>query len=160
MATQPQLTETPRSSWLRNVALRNGIYTGIHLSCVLVAWLVVANRVPELERYAGIRNVAGLALFASVMAIPVLRFRHEPGQLMASGLTALTLLSLTYRVAEVHFTLLAGRAGALHIFMLGAVSYGLLAVLAWIFQMCAVAHQEHVAHSRAAAAPAGRQHTN
>jgi hypothetical protein len=157
MAAQSQLTETPRSSWLRNVALRNGIFAGIHLSCVLVAWLVIANRVPELERYAAIRNVAGLALLVSVMAIPVLRFRHEPGRLLAAGLAAWTLLSLTYRVAEMHFTLLANRAGGLHIFMLGAVSYGLLAVLAWVIQMCAVARQEHVAHSREAAAPAGRQ---
>jgi hypothetical protein len=134
--------------WLRIASLRIGVLTGIYLSCVFVAWLVIANRVAELEPYAELRNLVAGAILIMVLGIPVLRFRNRPGKLFVSGLTAWTLLTLTYMAAEIHFTLLESRMGALHVFMLGAVCYGFVAVLDWVFQMCVVVRHEHVTHSR------------
>ena len=134
--------------WLRVASLRTGVLTGIYLSCVFVAWLDIANRVKELEPYAELRNLIAGAILVMVLAIPVLRFRNRPGKLFVSGLTAWTLLTLTYMAAEIHFTLLESRMGALHVFVLGAVSYGFVAVLDWVFQMCVVVRHEHIVHSR------------
>jgi hypothetical protein len=143
--------------WLRHAALRNGILAGIYLSCVLVVWLEVANRVRELESFAGTRNFVAATLFVALSAIPVLRFRQDPGKLFLAGLTAWTLLTVTYVVAELNFKLLESRMGFLHVFMLGAVSYGFVAVLDWVFLMCAEARQQHIAQTREASALAGRR---
>jgi hypothetical protein len=67
---------------------------------------------------------------------------------------------MTYVVAEIRFTLLENRMGALHVFMLGAVSYGFVAVLVWVLQMCAVVRHQHIVHSREATVPAGRHNTH
>jgi hypothetical protein len=143
--------------WLRTASLRIGILTGIYLSCVFVAWLDVANRVAELVPYAEMRNLVAGAILIMVLGIPALRFRHEPGKLFVAGLTAWTLLTVTYLAAEIHFTLLESRMGALHVFMLGAVSYGFVAVLDWVFLMCAGVRHEHVVQSREIAAAIRRR---
>ena len=152
-------TQTAGPRWplaLRNEALRAGVLTGIYLSCVLVAWLEVANRVRELESFAGTRNFIAAAAFVAIAAIPVLRFRHEPARLFQAGLAAWTLVTLTYLFAEVNFKLLESRMGFLHLFMLGVVSYGFLSVLDWVYLICAEARQQHLAQSRATAALTGR----
>jgi drug/metabolite transporter (DMT)-like permease len=145
--------------WMRIASMRAGVLTGIYLSCVFVAWLVVANRVVELEPYAELRNLVAGAILIAVLAIPVLRFRHQPGKLFVAGLTAWALLTLTYIAAEIHFTLLESRMGAFHVFMLGAVSYGFVAVLNWVFLMCAVVRRQHMTQSRETTASAGRHRT-
>jgi hypothetical protein len=163
MAARPQL---PGMRWflsLRNVTLRTGILSGIYLSCVFVAWLIVANRIPALEPFAEARNLVAGAVLVTLLAIPALRFRQEPGRLFAAGLTAWTLLTMTYLAAEMHFTLLESRMGALHVFVLGAVSYGFVAVLDWVFLMCAGVRHQHMAHmaqSREITAAAGRHRTH
>jgi hypothetical protein len=159
MATRPQLPGVRWFLWLRIVSLRTGILTGIYLSIVFFAWLLVANRFPALEPFAEARNLLGGAMLVTMMAIPALRFRRSPGRMFVSGLTAWTLLTLTYLGAEIRFTLLEGRMGALHFFMLGAVSYGFVAVLDWVFLMCAGARHEHIAQSRENTASAGRHRT-
>jgi hypothetical protein len=130
------------------------------LSCVLVAWLNVANRVAELEPYAELRNLMAGGILIIVLGIPVFRFRHQPGKLFVAGLTAWALLTMTYLAAEIHFTLLERRMGAFHVFMLGAVSYGFVAVLDWVFLMCAGVRHEHMVQSREASASAGRHRTH
>jgi hypothetical protein len=118
--------------FLRNVPVRVGIYTGICLSLVFAMWLVLANRVPLLERLALGRNiiaVVGLVLFAS---LPILRFYRSPGDLMVSGLLAWTLLSITYRLLCMVFVLLDEKYSAFHVFVLGAVVYLIFATLSWI----------------------------
>lgn len=157
MAARPQFAGLQWSSGWRNVTLRNGIFTGVLLSCVFVAWLVVANRVREWEPYAETRNLLGGAALVGVLAIPVVRFLREPARLFLAGLTAWTLLTATYVASELHFKLLENRMGALHVFMLGAVSYGFVAVLDWVFLMCAGVRNRHLAQSRETAASAGRQ---
>lgn len=156
MEARPRIPGMRWFLWLRIPSLRTGVLTGIYLSCVFVAWLDVANRVPELERYAELRNLVAGAILILVLGIPVLRFRNQPGKLFVSGLTAWSLLTLTYLAAEIHFTLLESRMGALHIFVLGAVCYGFVAVLDWVFRMCAVVRHEHVVHSRETTASAIR----
>jgi len=146
--------------WLRIASLRIGILTGIYLSCVLVAWLDIANRVAELEPFAELRNLVAGAILIVVFGIPVLRFRHQPGKLLVAGLTAWTLLTITYVLTEMHFTLLESRMGALHVFVLGAVSYGFVAVLDWVFLMCAGVRHQHMAQSRETTASAGRHRTH
>lgn len=146
--------------WLRNAALRIGILTGIYLSCVFVAWLLVANHVPQLEPYAGFRNLAAGAILILLLAIPVLRFHNEPAKMFVSGLTAWTILTLTYFVAEMRATLLESRIGAFHVFMLGAISYGFVAVFHWVFLLCAETRHRHLARTGQTAAPASRSRTH
>lgn len=142
--------------WFRREALRTGVLTGIYLSCVLIAWLEVANRVRELENFAETRNFIAAVVFVAIAAIPVLRFRQAPGKLLRAGLAAWTLVTLTYVVAEWNFKLLESRMGFFHFFMLGAVSYGFVSVLDWVYLICAEARKQHIAQSRASAALAGR----
>jgi hypothetical protein len=160
MAARPKLPGMRWFLWLRIASLRTGILTGIYLSCVFVAWLVVANRVAELEPFAELRNLVAGAILIMVLGLPVLRFRHQPGRLFVAGLTAWTLLTVTYCAAEMHFTLLESRLGALHVFVLGAVSYGFVAVLDWVFLMCAGVRHEHMVHSRETTSSAGRHGTH
>ena len=47
MSARLQLPGAQGSNWMRNASLRSGVLTGIYLSCALVVWLVVANRVPK-----------------------------------------------------------------------------------------------------------------
>ncbi len=160
MSARHQLPGMRWFLWLRIASLRTGVLTGIYLSCVFVAWLDVANRVAELERFAELRNVVAGAILILVMGIPVLRFRQQPGKLFVAGLTAWTILTMTYLVAEMHFTLLESRMGALHVFVLGAVSYGFVAVLDWVFLMCAGVRHQHIVQSRETSASAGRHRTH
>jgi hypothetical protein len=160
MAARFQLPGMRWFLWMRIASLRTGILTGIYLSCVFVAWLEVANRVAELEPYAELRNLVAGAILLIALAIPVLRFRNRPGKLFVSGLTAWALLTFTYVAAEMHFTLLETRMRAFHVFVLGAVSYGFVAVLDWVFLMCAGARHEHIVQSREAAVSAGRHRTH
>ena len=159
MAARPQLPGMQWFLWLRNAALRIGVLTGIYVSCVFFGWLLVANHVRQLEPIAGIRNLIAGAVMIFLLAIPVLRFRHEPAKMFLSGLTAWITLTFTYFAAELHYTLLQSRMGALHIFILGAFSYGLIAVFQWVFLLCVRARQQHVSQTRRAATAAGRPHT-
>lgn len=148
------------SNWLRNRSLRTGVLTGIYLSCAFVAWLVVANRVPELDAFAGVRNLIAGVVVVLLMAIPVLRFHFEPKRLFVAGLVAWTVLTITYRAAEIFFSLLESRLGALHVFMLGAVSYGFVAVFEWVVLICMETRSRHVAQTHEPSAPAGRARTH
>ncbi len=147
MTARPQLPGTRWFLWLRIASLRIGILTGIYLSCVFFAWLIVANRVPALVPFAEARNVVAAVVMMLLLTIPVLRFRHKPGRLFVAGLTAWTLLTLMYLAAEIRFSLLESRMGGFHIFMLGAISYGFVAVLDWVFLICAGVRRQHMLHS-------------
>jgi len=142
--------------WLRNTTLRIGVLTGIYLSCIFIAWLWIANYIPQLYPFAGIRNLCGGTLAILVMAIPVLRFRCQPMKILLSGVTAWTLLTLVYIAMEMRFSLLERRLGALHVFMLGAVSYGLVAVFQWVFLLCVETRHQHIAQTRRAAVSTAR----
>ena len=73
MAARPQLPGMRWFLWLRIASLRIGILTGIYLSCVFVAWLVVANRVRRSWSLLPKRAISWRgALLITVLAIPVL----------------------------------------------------------------------------------------
>jgi len=160
MAARPQLPGMRWFLWLRIASLRTGILTGIYLSCVFVAWLIVANLIPALEPFAEARNLVAGAILVTVLAIPALRFRQQPGRMFVAGLTAWTLLTLTYLIVEMRFTLLESRMGAFHVFVLGTVSYGFVAVLDWVFLICAGVRHQHMAQSRETSSSAGRHRTH
>lgn len=116
----------------RNASVRTGIYVGVCLSLVFSGWVIVANRVPFLERFALARNLAAVALLGLIALIPILRFWRAPGDLLASSLVGWLILSLTYRALCMDFHGLAGRFSAVQMFVLGAVIYLLLVTLSWI----------------------------
>jgi hypothetical protein len=115
-----------------SAAVRLGIYTGACLSLVFVAWLLVANRVPILDRFALERNVAAAAAIGFFVLIPVVRFRGAPGRLWASGAIAWGILSLSYWLLTFFFSGLAERYSAFQIFMVGAVVYTMIATICWV----------------------------
>jgi hypothetical protein len=156
MVARSQLPGMRLFLWLRNASLRIGVLTGVYLSIVFFAWLVVANRFSQLDLFAGIRNIAAATAILMAMLIPVLRFRREPVRMFVAGLTAWTLLTLTYIGMEMRFSLLGSRMGAFHLFMLGGITYGFVSVFQWVFLLCAEARHQYVAHAAQAAVTASR----
>jgi hypothetical protein len=116
----------------RNAAVRTGVYSGVFLSFIFTAWLLVANRVPFLERFALMRNVAAAAALVLLAAVPILRFARWPGYLLASGLIAWLIFTLSYRLLCLIFHGLGDRLSAFHVFMLGAIVYLILTTICWI----------------------------
>lgn len=116
----------------KNAAIRTGVYSGIGLSMVLVTWLVVANRAPNLEPFALERNLGAAVALGLFAAVPVIRFLRLPGPLLASGLIAWSITALTYRLLGVYFWGLAARYSAVHLFTLGTIVYMIFATLSWI----------------------------
>lgn len=135
-------------AWLRNATLRIGVLTGVYLSIVLGAWLVVANRMPWSANFALTRNLIAGAVFLLLMLIPVGRFLQSPARLFASGLTGWTLFTLTYLIMGFFFERLHSRLGPFHVFMLGAVVYGVVAVVAWVVSLALAARHHPIAASR------------
>lgn len=133
---------------LRNAAVRTGIYSGSCLSIVFAAWLIVANRLPFLDRFALERNLAAAALLLLIAAVPVLRFLRSPGSLLLAGLIAWSVLSLSYRILSLFFRRLTDFYGAFHIFVLGIVIYLILATLAWIAGCIWRVRASHPTHPR------------
>ena len=157
MAARTQNPGTHWRLWLRNETLRSGVLAGIYISCVFVTWLELANRMRELEPFAGARNFVAAVLLVAILSIPAWRYRRDPARLFASGLVAWTILTITYLFSEIFFKLLESRMGFLHVFVLGVISYGVVAVLDWVLLMCAEARHQHVAQSREAAVFADRR---
>jgi hypothetical protein len=131
----PDSMKLPGYRWfrfLRNAPIRMGIYTGVCLSLVFSAWVVVANRVPLLEQFALGRNIGAVAALCFFASLPALRFYRSPGDMLVSGLVGWMMLSLTYRVLCMIFVLLDENYSAFHVFVLGAVIYLICATLSWI----------------------------
>jgi hypothetical protein len=120
---------------LRNASVRTGVYVGVALSIALSGWVIVANRVPFLDRFALARNLAAVALLGLLALIPVVRFWRLPGNLLTSSLVAWAIFSLTYRVLCMDFTSLVAAMSltAVQIFVLGALLYMLVVTLSWIW---------------------------
>ena len=159
MAARFQLPGMRWFLWLRKATLRIGVLTWIYASCVFVVWQLIAYGIPQLERFGGVRDFIAGAVILSLLAIPVFYFHNEPAKLFLSGLTAWTLLTLTYIAAEMLFPLLESRMGGLQIFMLGAVSYGLVAVFNWVFLLCVEARHRHITQTGHAGSHANHSRT-
>ena len=132
IAVRAHLPGYGRLHVFKNAAIRTGVYAGVGLAMVLVAWVFVANRAPALEPFALERNIAAAAALGLFAAVPVLRFLRLPGPLLASSLVAWSILALTYRLLCVYFWGLAERYSAVQLFTIGAILYMILATLSWI----------------------------
>jgi hypothetical protein len=131
----PDSMKLPGYRWfqfLRNAPIRMGIYTGVALSLVFSAWVIVANRMPLLEPFALARNIGAIAALCFFASLPTLRFFRSPGDMLVSGLVGWTILSFSYRILCAVFVLLQDRYTAFHVFMLGAVIYLICATVSWI----------------------------
>lgn len=144
----PQLAGQSWFAWLRSSTLRLGAITGMYLSAVLVAWLLVANRVPWSANFADMRNTVAMALAALLMLIPILPYLRAPARLFVAGLTGWTVLTCTYLVMGLFFERLYSRMGPFHVFMLGAVLYGLLAVTSWVALLLLAARRQPIGAAR------------
>ncbi len=132
--------------WLKNRSLRIGLLTGVYLTAIMAGALIVANRMPFLDRFAEIRNLACYALFALVALVPVCTFLRKPWHLFTSGLTAWLFFSLAYAGAGQIFVFLFTRLRSpFNLFMIGATFFGLVAVAVWVVQLIA-ALRTHLAH--------------
>ncbi|MGB7282818.1 MAG: hypothetical protein WBE13_11185 [Candidatus Acidiferrum sp.] len=131
----------------RNTSVRTGVYAGVLLSIVFSAWVIVANRVPLLDRFAFARNLAAVALLALLALIPVLRFWRLPGNLLASSLVAWLIFSLSYRILCMGFAGLEERYSAVQIFVLGAVLYMLVVTVSWLGTIVRRVRASDVSHS-------------
>jgi hypothetical protein len=137
---------------LRGATLRTGIFTGVALSFTFAAWVLVANRVAQLESFVLERNCAAVGALLLLMAIPLCRFVKSPRALFISGTVAWAILTLTYIVLCMFFPHLDNRISALQFFILGTTSYGLLAVISWVVGLI------HLARTQPAHATRRRSH--
>ena len=153
IAVRAHLPGYSRLHFFKNAAVRTGVYAGTGLSLVLAAWVFVANRVPNLESFAKELNVAAVIALSLFAAIPVLRFLRLPGPLLSAGLVAWLVLSFTYRILSAFFWGLAERFSAVHVFMLGAVIYMLIATVSWIGTCIWRARADDISHSRSHRSP-------
>jgi hypothetical protein len=133
--------------FLKDTALRTGIYAGTSLSIIFTGWLVLANRVPLLEPLALPRNIAGAALLVFFACIPLFRFFRAPEELLISGLLAWSLLTLTYKILCFKFLMLEQYYSAFHVFVLGAVCYLVFATVSWIGTIIWRVHAAHSSHT-------------
>jgi hypothetical protein len=132
MQVRPHLPGYGHLSIFQSAGVRTGVYVGLCLSLIFAAWLVIANRMPSLERFALERNAAAVTAISLLALIPVMRFYSMPGRLWASGGIAWGILSVTYRLLGIFFPGLEERYGALHVFTAGAVVYTIIATICWI----------------------------
>jgi hypothetical protein len=121
---------------------------GSMLSGVAIAWLLIANRFPALDRLALLRNLAAAALVIIFMLVPVYRFRRYPSHLFTCGLTAWSILTLVYAILQIPFPRLGVRMGTFHFFMLGAVLLGLASALLWVLHLVLTLRHEPVLPAR------------
>lgn len=121
-----------RLEFLKHPAVRLGIYAGVALSAIFIAWIVVANRIPQLEILATERNIVTAVLLVLCAAAPVIRFLRLPGELLVSGLLAWGIFTATYRVLCSIFVLLDENYSAFHVFVMGAITYLVFATLSWV----------------------------
>lgn len=147
MPVQVKLPGYSRLGFFRNVPVRVGVYTGICLSAVFSLWVVVANRVPLLDRYAMERNAAAVVALCFFATVPILRFYRDAGDLLASGLLGWSILTVTYRILSIGFGSLAEKFSAVHVFVLGAIAYLIAATLAWILAIILRVRAEESSHT-------------
>jgi hypothetical protein len=148
MFVRTNLPGSRRLDFLHNAAIRTGVYTGACLSLVFITWLVIANQVPFLERFALERNIAAAAVLGFLAAVPVLRFLQWPGNLLASSMIAWVIFSLVYRVLCLIYHGLSNWHSTFQVFMEGAVVYMIFTTLSWIGAIIRRARAVEISHPK------------
>jgi hypothetical protein len=131
----------------RNSPVRTGISVGVCLSLTLTIGLILANRVPFLERFALERDLATAGLLGFLGLVPIFRFLRHPGSLLVSSIIGWLLLALSYRLLCIFFLRLPERFSPLNFFMYGAVIYLIIATLSWIVSVIWKIRASHISHS-------------
>jgi hypothetical protein len=136
-------------AWLRSDVLKVGVLTGVYLCVVMVAAVLAANRVPFLDPVAEIRNWVARVAFGLVMLIPIVVYRRSAVWLFFSAILGWTMLCLAYWAMGFPFENLHTRLRPpLNLFMIGAVVYGVVAVMLWVGTLIAGALKLPVASRR------------
>jgi hypothetical protein len=128
-----------------NSAIRTGMWSGISMAVVFIAWLFIANRMPASESFALERNVIAASILAILFMVPVVRFMWQAGRLLAASLTAWWIFSLVYRLLCVVFSGLPERYTPMRVFILGSVVCMILATLSWIVTVIWRTRASHMA---------------
>jgi hypothetical protein len=142
----PSGIPTLHKEW--HAALLTGVLAGTGFSLVLAFWLLLANRMPFLERFAWERNLAAAAALALLALLPLLRFFPAPRRMLVCSLMAWTIFSLAYRGFCLFYPALTERIGAFHLFMLGGVVYTIVSTLTWIGTFIWSVRDHHVSPTR------------
>jgi hypothetical protein len=149
MFVRTNLPGSRRLDFLHNAAIRTGVYTGVCLSLVFTAWLVIANQVPFLEHFALERNIAAEAVFGFLAAVPILRFLRWPGNLLASSLIGWMIFSLWYRVLCLFYHALSDKRSAFQVLVVGTLAYLIFTTLSWIATMIRRVRAAEISHPEA-----------
>lgn len=127
--------------------MSTGLYTGLALSLLFTAWLLVANRMPAFDAVSVPRNVIAAGLLAVAGALPVLRFLRSPAEMLLSSVVAWCFFTLTYGILCLAFPMLDQYYSTFEVFVLGSVIYLLLVTLSWIgtiiWRVRASSHPRH-----------------
>lgn len=152
------MTQTPLPGsrwfrWVHNFTLRVGVMTGLYLTAIMVIAILVANRLPFPEpggHFAEIRNWTARGAFLFVMLVPMACFLRAPVRMFASGMCAWAMLSVSYALMGLFFTNLHARLdkSPFHLFVLGAVVFGMAAVASWVAGMVMSMRHQPIAASR------------
>jgi uncharacterized membrane protein YoaT (DUF817 family) len=153
----------PRRVWsvFQSSVIHTGIFAGVILVGVMLGSLIAANRVPRFDSIPALRNLVCCAAFGLAMTIPVARYFVSPWRLFTAGITAWSVLAAAYACAAMFFDNLVNRLGLtpLHLLMLGAVIYGVLAVMVWVASSVAslLWHHAPASHVSTVKLPARKQ---
>lgn len=142
-------THLPGYRWFRafkHAPVRLGVYIGVCLSVTFTGWVLIANRVPFLDRFALERNLGAAAVLVLFALIPILRFFRAPGSLLVAGVICWAIFSFVYRLLCLFFTALNDRHSTTQVFMLGFVVYLIAATLSWIGGLIWRARENKSAH--------------
>jgi hypothetical protein len=146
---EPLATEHPAHVHVARPVLWTGLYTGALLMIVTLGALVVANRIPGLEKYALERNGASYTLFTIIMMIPVLRFLNRPLQLFASAMIGWVIFVVAYDFSGMYFpNLFQILRTPFQALIEGAIIYGVCAVGSWVGEMALHARRHTIAPRR------------
>jgi hypothetical protein len=142
-------TRPPGAAERLRPALVMGLYIGSLLIIVMVGALLLANRMPRLERYAFERNAASYGTFVILMLIPILVFLKHPLQMFLSAIVAWVLFVAAYNVTGLYFRNLFDVLRTPFVALIeGGVVYGVAAVLCWVAEMAFHARHHAMAPRR------------
>jgi hypothetical protein len=146
----PVSAHLPEYRWfhvLQNAAVGTGVYVGTGLSFIFIVWLLLANYVAFLERFASARNLVAAIFLGSLALVPVFRFFRQPVSLITSSVIAWCFFTIFYRALCLIFSGLSDWHSTFQVFMYGAVVYLIIATVCWIGSIIWRTRSSHISHS-------------
>ena len=136
--------------WVHNVTLRVGVITGVFLTAVMVASVLVATRVPVFVPAADLRNGICYVSFGLIALIPIVCFLRSPMRMFTSAICGWAILCAGYVTMGFFFVNLHVRLNKtpFQVLILGMALYGVAAVVLWVAGMVASVRLQPMAASR------------